>query len=134
MTNHVDSHYYGDSCPGGHRIDELRARIAQLTRSAEINYEKAQEYERRADARYVDLRDTVRMEHTARAKAGNKASKLVVESDTELKVATDIRAEQDSKWKALVADHKFHTRKANMDNSMVQTLQTELARLEKEST
>lgn len=131
MTN--GTHYFGDSCPGGHRIDELKARIAELTKSAEVNYAKARDYEVRADRRYADLKETVFIEHRARAKGGNMASRLIIESPHELKVAVDIRADQDTTWKSLVEDYKFCARKANMDNNMIQTLQGELAQLEREA-
>lgn len=124
------THYYGDSCPGGHLTDELKGRIAELTKSAQRNYEKANEYERRADLRFAELRELEHRQHLARAKKGNKASQLVVDDPKELALVTDIRATNDAIWGAHVANQKFYARKANMDNQMIQTLEKQLERLE----
>lgn len=128
MTDQVRTHYFGDNCPGGHLVDELKGQIEELVKSAQRNREKACEYERRADARFATLRELEYNQHLARAEKGNLASKVIINNPKELELVTDIRASNDTIWKAHVANHKFYQRKANMDNEMARTLQGELER------
>jgi hypothetical protein len=135
MTDQVKSHYFGDDCPGGHRAEELKYELEELRRSARYNYDKARTYEARADIRLAELRVLEYEQHTGRAKKGNIASRLVVASPKELDLVTDVRASGepgDAIWKANIANYKFYKGKAELDNSMIATLQAELIELQKE--
>lgn len=132
MTDQVKTHYFGDSCPGGHRDEELRYELEELRRSAKYNYDKALTYEARANTRFAEIRELERAQHLARAKKGNLGSKVVVTNPKELDLVTDIRASSDTAWKAHIANYNFYKGKAEMDNSMIATLQGELNQLQKE--
>lgn len=135
-------HHYGDACYNGHFIEDTPEGIQELLRGkpyppsggmiddqiqklsgvAQNFYERAMEYERLANDRAALLREAEYAIHQRRAKAGNPLSKRALQSAGTIAKYAEVIASSDPKWQAHVANNQFYTRKADMTNSMVQTL------------
>jgi hypothetical protein len=101
---------------------ELEEQIRRVTQSATENYNKAYEKEQQASDRRTLLHEKERAVHESRAAAGNPLSKILLQHPKRFETAADTRVTNDPIWRALVADNQFYTRKADLDNTMLQNL------------
>lgn len=105
-------------------------RIQTLIRSALNNHAKAMEYEDKANARYAELKEEELYILRGRAAARNPISQIILDrynvgDTTSFDSIVDTRAAADPVWNGHIANNKFYTRKANLDNQMTRTLQAE---------
>lgn len=113
--------------------DAIRERINDLVASAEFNHTTACMYEDKANARVRYLREELRYIHHVRARAGNPISQRIIQPgyERDFETLVDDRASLDPQWNGFVSNNKFYTRKANLDNQMVQTLIQRLEMMER---